>query len=280
MSLTKNIKFPPGLYYHKNFLNTEEKSQVLDYLMTLNPIWEDRYSLHNPPPKGDVQRQLLRPVYWLGNWQFACLNYYHPPLGIKHRCIQAENYPPILANILKKIHFLAAKNIKRSDFPKNWNLNTCLINFYGNKLIDGKWTDCGRVGDHKDFEPGPVASLSFGERAYFQFVKGKKQLNQNNIIFSQWLEDNSLQIFGGKQWKDDSFHRVQRVENKMKNHIGPQIDNFVTRRINFTFRYVPKDHIYQLKDLPKEKKEDILPYLNQLKIHSPYFEKLIPKQIN
>src|SRR5690606_21875358 len=242
---------------------------------TLHPLWEMRFSEHNPPPEGDQQRQLLRPVYWLGNWQFACLDYYHPPKGILHRCLRAEPYPPLLQKLVDRIEFIAKKRFPKNYFPEKWKLNTCLINFYGNKFEDGKWVDRARVGEHKDFEPGPVGSLSLGDRAFFQFVNGKSTLKDDNIVFSQWLEDSSLQIFAGDQWKTRTFHRVQRVEDKRKELLGPSMEGFQTRRINFTFRYVPEEHIEDLGQLPDPQKEDIRPYLEKLAENSSYFRRLI-----
>src|SRR5690606_19083432 len=236
-------KLPLGLYYQFPFINREERARLLQWLSTLSPVWEMRFSASNPPPEGDQQRPLLRPVYWLGNWQFACLDYYHPPKGIDNRCIQAEPYPELLSSLVARIEFIVKKRIPKNFIPEGWKLNTCLINFYGTKLEDGKWIDRARVGEHKDFEPGPVASLSLGEKAFFQFVNGKSNLGQNNIIFSQWLDDSSLQIFAGDKWKTKAFHRVQRVEDKSKENLGPEIEGFRTRRINFTFRYVPEKHI-------------------------------------
>jgi hypothetical protein len=232
-----------------------------------------RFSEHNPPPEGDQQRPLLRPVYWLGNWQFACLDYYHPPEGILHRCIKAEPYPPFLQKLVARIEFIAKKRFPPNFIPQKWKLNTCLVNFYGNKLEDDKWVDRARVGEHKDFEPGPVGSISFGERAFFQFVKGKSSLGADNIVLSQWLEDSSLQIFAGDRWKSKNFHRVQRVEEKKKELIGPVIEGFQTRRINFTFRYVPEEHIYPFHEIPIEKQSDIRPYVDKLARSSFFFKK-------
>jgi DNA oxidative demethylase len=271
----KNPQLPLGIYYQFPFVDRKERAQLLEWLNTLHPLWEMRFSEHNPPPEGDQQRPLLRPVYWLGNWQFACLDYYHPPKGIHNRCIKAEPYPIFLQKLVDRIEFIAKKRFPKSFFPEKWKLNTCLINFYGNKLEDGKWVDRARVGEHKDFEPGPVGSLSLGEKAMFQFVKGKSTLGDENIVFSQWLEDSSLQIFGGDQWKSKNFHRVQRVDNKKKELIGPPINGFETRRINFTFRYVPEEHIYPLGKIPVELQSDIMPYVKTLGEHSDYFRKLI-----
>ncbi|MCM2350884.1 MAG: alpha-ketoglutarate-dependent dioxygenase AlkB [Bacteriovoracaceae bacterium] len=271
----KNPQLPLGIYYQFPFVDRKERAQLLDWLNTLHPLWEMRFSENNPPPEGDQQRQLLRPVYWLGNWQFACLDYYHPPKGVLHRCVKAEPYPPLLQKLVDRIEFIAKKRFPKSFFPEKWKLNTCLINFYGNKLEDGKWVDRARVGEHKDFEPGPVGSLSLGERAFFQFVQGKSTLGEDNIVFSQWLEDSSLQIFGGDRWKTGTFHRVQRVDNKRKELIGPPVEGFQTRRINFTFRYVPEEHVFPLEKIPVPLQQDIKPYLETLALHSSYFQKLL-----
>lgn len=268
----KTIIRKDGLFYHPTFIKKEEKKAILEWLETLHPIWEMRYSENNPPPVGDTQRQLLRPVYWLGNWQFACLNYYHPPKGIHNRCIRAEDYPKALKKIIETIEGITKMHFKRHEVPRGWKLNTCLINFYGTAIDEnGKKVDTARVGDHKDFELGPVASISFGERAFFQFVLGKKDL-KNNVIYEQWLEDSSLQIFGGELYKDKAFHRVQRVENKLKTFFKLNVENFETRRINFTFRYVPEEHIIAYKNLPAPQKSDIQGYMQLLAQHSAHFQ--------
>jgi len=270
----KDSKPPQGIYYQFPFIDRKQRAELLNWLGTLHPLWEMRFSDNNPPPQGDQQRQLLRPVYWLGNWQFACLDYYHPPKGITHRCIKAEPYPDFLQKLVDRIEFIAKKNFPKNYFPENWTLNTCLINFYGNKLEDHKWIDRARVGEHKDFEPGPVGSLSLGEKAFFQFVHGKSNLGPANIVLSQWLEDSSLQIFGGDKWKIKTFHRVQRVEDKKKELIGPTIDRFQTRRINFTFRFVPQEHIYEYSKIPLPLQKDILPYIETLAKNSAFFQNL------
>lgn len=272
----KEILRKDGLFYHPTFIKKSERAEIIEWLKTLYPIWEMRYSEHNPPPEGDEQRQLLRPVYWLGNWQFACLNYYHPPKGIHNRCIRGEDYPPVLKKLLNTIEGITKTHFKKHEIPKDWTLNTCLINFYGSSIdpTSGKRKDTARVGDHKDFELGPVASISFGERAFFQFVLGKKDL-KNNVLFEQWIDDSSLQLFGGELYKDRAFHRVQRVENKLKTFFELNVENFETRRINFTFRYVPKEHIIDYKNLPKELQSDILPYMQELALHSEHFRQAL-----
>lgn len=263
----------PGLIYHGRFIAPDKRLLFMQYFQTIYPIFEMRFSKNNPPPEGDTQRPLLRPVYWLGNWQFACLNYYHPPKGVEYRCLKVEEFPPFMQKIVKDIEKITKDYFPTKDVPKNWHLNTCLINFYGTDKRNGKNEDTARVGDHKDFEPGPVASLSFGERAFFQFVFGNQKLKQN-VAYERWLEDGSLLIFAGEYYKEKTFHRVQRVENKKTHQFVLNLEGFETRRINLTFRYVPVEHVYDVKTFPKESLEDIAPYIDELSKQSKTFQEI------
>lgn len=260
-----------GLLYIPKFIKPKDKEAILAYLRTLHPIWEMRFSKHNPPPEGSPNRSLLRPVYWLGNWQFACLDYYHPPKGLYNRCVEAESFPPVLAALVAQIEGLVHSEFNEKDVPHGWHLNTCLINYYGSKIEGDKKIDVARVGEHRDFEPGPVASLSLGEKALFQFVSSRGKQSQSEVVLQQWLEDSSLQIFGSDRFKKQLFHRVQRVEKKLAPIEGLHTSNFETRRINFTFRYVPNDHIVEYRRLPKPQQEDVEPYVRELAKHSAFF---------
>jgi alkylated DNA repair protein (DNA oxidative demethylase) len=51
------------------------------------------------------------------------------------------------------------------------------------------------------------------------------------------------------------------------------VEHFETRRINFTFRYVPKEHIIDYKSLPAELQSDIAPYMRTLAANSDHFAK-------
>lgn len=267
--------FQKGLYYQRGFLKGGDRNALLSYLESLWPIWEQRFSTVRPLKEGERQRRLLRPVYWLGNWQFACLDYYRPPKGTRFRCVRAEPYPPVLQKLVNQMESLARKNLHPKDFPKGWHLNTCLVNFYGSALKGEKWEDAARVGEHRDFEPGPVASLSLGERAVFQFVKTYGRDRQSQVVVQQWLEDGSLQIFGGERFKNQLFHRVQRVEKKAGFFFPLPVSDFRTRRVNLTFRYVPEEHIQPFKEFPKELQADIEPYMQELAEHSAFFAKQI-----
>lgn len=263
----------PGLHYDSRFLSKPDYAEIRDWLSTLHPIWEERYSKHHPPPEGKKPRALLRPVYWLGNWQFACLGYYHPPRGTRNRCVQAEPFPPVLQRLVVKMENWVRKRFPPNFVPRGWQLNTCLVNLYGSRDIDGKSVDTARVGEHKDFEPGPVASLSLGERALFQFVSSRGRGEPSRVVLQQWLEDGSLQIFGGDRWKNHLFHRVQRVEKKGKHTFPTAVGGFETRRVNFTFRFVPPQDIVPYSALPTNDAEDVALYMKELAQHSAFFAK-------
>jgi alkylated DNA repair dioxygenase AlkB len=255
--------------YDPKFIDPAARAEIVTWLGTLKPLWEQRYSTRRAPPQGKQQRQLLRPVYWLGNWQFACLGYYEPPKRILDVAVSAEPFPPVLARLVAQIERRVRTSFPPATVPRKWHLNTCLVNFYGSRLEDGKRVDAARVGEHRDFEPGPVASLSLGERARFQFVR-RGQFDAAPVR-TEWLEDNSLQVFAGPRWKDDLLHRVQRVENKHDFDLPPHIEGFRTRRVNFTFRYVPDDHVTPFAKLPPRARDDVREYMQTLAAGSRFF---------
>jgi DNA oxidative demethylase len=266
----RSATLPRGLHYDRDFIAKGDRDEILGWLATIHPIWEQRYAPNHPAPPGREQRWLLRPVYWLGNWQFACLDYYRPPKSILHRCVRAEPYPPVLARLVARAEEVARNLYRAPDMPAAWHLNTCLVNFYGSRLEGDREIDTARVGEHKDFEPGPVASLSLGARALFQFVASSRIGERAAVAFQQWLDDGSLQIFGGDRWKRQLFHRVQRVDRK-GTAFPLQVQRFITRRINFTFRYVPDEHILRYAQLPADAAADVRGYMTQLAEHAPFF---------
>ncbi len=116
-----------------------------------------------------------------------------------------------------------------------------------------------------------MASISFGEKALFQFVKSAGKGQKSSVILQQWLEDSSLQLFGGDKFKKQLFHRVQRVEEKGVLFSGLNTTRFETRRINFTFRYVPTEHVRPYSKLPAGLQDDVRGYVAELGEHSDYW---------
>jgi len=267
----------PCYLYEPDFIDAGARAEILAWLATLAPLWEQRYSTRLPPPPGREQRPLLRPVYWLGNWQFACLGYYEPPRRTLDAAVAAEPFPPVLARLVAQIERQVREGFPPRVVPRHWHLNTCLVNFYGDRSDGDRVVDAARVGEHRDFEPGPVASLSIGERARFQFVR-RGQADAPPVR-TQWLDDGSLQIFGGPRWKDDLLHRVQRVDDKHDLDLPPRIDGFRTRRVNFTFRYVPDEHVVPLAKLAPAAREDVREYVAQLGQSSRYWAALAASHV-
>jgi alkylated DNA repair dioxygenase AlkB len=259
----------PCYVYEPGFVDARARREIVDWLATLAPLWEMRFSTLRPPPPGKPQRALLRPVYWLGNWQFACLGYYEPPRRTHGVAVAAEPFPPVLARLVAQVERRVRDGFPPRTVPRRWHLNTCLVNFYGDRLDGDRSIDAARVGEHRDFEPGPVASISLGERARFQFVRrGDREAPP---VRTQWLDDNSLQIFGGPRWKDDLLHRVQRVDDKHALDLPPAIAGFRTRRVNFTFRYVPDEHVVAFAALPPRARDDVRDYVTTLARTSAFF---------
>ncbi|MFM7143764.1 MAG: alpha-ketoglutarate-dependent dioxygenase AlkB [Alphaproteobacteria bacterium] len=258
--------------YERDFLGPRDRELVLAWLSGIEPLWEDRFSEHFPPPPGQEQRRLLRPVWWLGNWQFACLGYYRPPRGTRDRCVRAEPFPDVLARLVERIERKVRARFAPRDVPPGWRLDTCLVNLYGKRLDDdGRWVDVARVGEHRDFEPGPVASLSIGERALLQFVTPSRAGERGRVLLEQWLDDGSMQVFGGERWKDRTFHRVQRVDRRGGFDLPPSMPDFRTRRVNFTFRHVPDRDVVRFRDLGSDARADVRGYVERLARSSAHF---------
>ena len=112
----------PCYVYEPDFIDRAARAEIEAWLATLVPLWEMRYSTKRAPPSGKQQRPLLRPVYWLGNWQFACLGYYEPPRRTLDAAVAAEPFPPVLARLVAQIE----KRVRTggaSSWPRrtNWN---------------------------------------------------------------------------------------------------------------------------------------------------------------
>jgi alkylated DNA repair protein (DNA oxidative demethylase) len=275
MSRDRGRSHASSYLYVPDHLGADDRAELVAWLATLHPLWEQRYPTTRPPPPGKTQRGLLRPVYWLGNWQFACLGYYMPPRGVRDRCVAAEPFPPVLARIVAAVEARVHREFPRADVPPGWRLDTCLVNFYGSRRDGDRWVDAARVGEHRDLEPGPVASLSIGERALFQFVAPGVGVGGGAPVRTQWLDDGSLQVFAGPRWKDELLHRVQRVDKRAKAELPPAIPGFHTRRVNFTFRHVPPAHVVPFANLGPRARDDVRGYVTELAAGSPWWAKAL-----
>ena len=56
---------------------------------------------------------------------------------------------------MRQVEATARKMFAGAEMPPGWHLNTCLVNFYGDALRDGK-----RVDPLSDDAPAPATSTS------------------------------------------------------------------------------------------------------------------------
>ena len=60
-----------GLIYDPDFIDREARAELRAWLAEQHPLWEDRHAPGHAGRDGQKRRRLLRPVIWLGGWQFA-----------------------------------------------------------------------------------------------------------------------------------------------------------------------------------------------------------------
>lgn len=261
---------PAGLLHDPVFVTVDERAELVDWLAGIHPLWEDRHTAGRALREGQTRRRLLRPVYWLGGWQFACLDYFHPPDHTRDRVVAAEPFPPVLARLVARAEAQVRATYDPADLPDGWRLDTCLVNFYGTAARDGRWVDTARVGGHRDHEPGPVVSLSLGAPARFQFTtRGRGPVNED-VVWEHWLEDRSMLAFGTPYWKE-LYHRVPNVARGGEAPFDVPVDGFRVRRVNFTLRYVPERFVVPFADLGRTARDAVAHYVETLARHSPYW---------
>lgn len=265
----------PGVIHEDRFILKPESEALSAWLETLHPLWEERHGDERGLRQGQTKRRLLRPVYWLGGWQFACLNYYNPPEYVDERVVAAEPFPDVLRSIVERVEKRTRDTLSPEDIPSGWHLNTCLINLYGLVRRGERWVDVGRVGGHHDSEPGPVASLSLGARARFQFATKARGHEDEDIVLEHWLKDRSLLVFGSPKWKKDVFHRVPRVARQDHYVFNLPVEDFRIRRVNFTLRYVPPEHIVPFNQLSAEAHGKVRRYVETLAQEAPFFARAL-----
>jgi alkylated DNA repair dioxygenase AlkB len=261
-----------GLIYQPNFVAENDRKKLHDWLAGQQPLWENRHHSERQAREGQKRRRLLRPVIWLGGWQFACLNYYRTGHE-RHRVVEAEPFPPVLRRLTDELEEIARKSFDPEHIPDDWHLNTCLINFYGMTRRDETWYDTARVGSHRDHEPGPVGSLSLGSLARFEFTTGRRQ--GNDTIVERELEDGSMLLFGTPRFKKKLHHRVTSVASQRGDEFDTEIRDFRLRRVNFTLRYVPPQFIHPYRQLPTAVRTKIEAYIRTLAERSPFFARAL-----
>ena len=253
----------PGFSYLPRFFSADDAEELAEYTASIHPIWEHRYAPGDPRARGASSR-LTRPVYWLGAWQFACLGYYSEPDHIAHRCVRAEPFPPVLQRILKRLEPELIAHGQTGTLP-----NTCLINYYGSERLDpnGPPVDHARLRMHRDQEPGPVAMISIGQPAQFEFVIPGASAPEH----AQWVRHRSAVIISGPEYKDRLYHRVTRVRHGGEPVLSTSVHAFSLRRVSISFRHVPDSAIWDFADLPAASQQAVKPFVDELAEYSEHF---------
>jgi hypothetical protein len=105
----------------------------------------------------------------------------------------------------------------------------------------------------------------------FQFVESARGAERSQVVAQQWLDDGSLHLFGGDRLKHKLFHRVQRVDRRSGHRLPPAVPGFETRRVNFTFRFMPDAHVVPFARLGSDARHDVAGYVEELARRSPFY---------
>lgn len=265
-----------GLSYLPQFIEQNEAQTLIEYFGGLHPLWEQRHSGTSHGRSARHGRQLTRPVYWLGAWQFASLGYYAEPEHRLHRCLRAEPFPPVMRQILERLKPVVEgshtdemlDSTNRS--PTSVLPNTCLINYYGRKVGEGVPVDCARLRMHRDGEPGPVIMFNIGQAGLLEFLDPEiSDLPELSV----WTRHRSVTIISGPDFKDRLYHRVSQVRTGAEPAMHCRLKNFQLRRVSVSFRHVPGELIEDYKTLPSENRQKIQGYVEELSRHSAHFRK-------
>jgi len=252
-----------GFSYLPRFVEPGEADFLINYFGTLPALWENRHSQGKHARQGQRERRILRPVYWLGAWQFACLGYYSEPDFQRDRCVRAEPFPAPMQAILARLKAVASEHLSPDESLQP--ATSALINFYGTKLATPP-VDLARLRAHRDLEPGPVMMISIGQPARFEFVD-----EAGELVLGVWLRHRSACVLSGPRFKDTLYHRVVAVRHGLEPRLSTVLPDFRLRRVSVSFRHVPEEFIHDIENLAPEARAQIEPYLKQLGEHSDFF---------
>lgn len=254
-----------GFTYLPQFIRKQESDELIDYVASLHPLWEQRYRDQDKGRAEEHHRRLTRPVYWLGAWQFACLGYYSEPDHREHRCVRAEPFPSVADGILRRLESVLLEEHRSSDLGLP---NTALINYYGREIGNGVPVDYARLRMHRDHEPGPVVMFNIGQPALVEFVDPDRSQDPELAL---WMRHRSISIISGPNFKDRLYHRVSKVRTGKLPAMHCTVPDFELRRVSLSFRYVPPALIEDFAELPRQSQELVQDYVEALAVHSDHF---------
>ena len=236
----------PCYVYEPGFIDARARGEILAWLATLVPLWELRYSTRRPlppgraaapaAPAGVLARQLAVRVPGLLRAAAA-----DPRRRGRRRAVPAGARPAGRPDRAPRPRRLPAA--RRAAALAAQHLPGQLLRRPDRRRPRGRCR-AGRRAPRLRARPGRHRCRSASARGSSSCARGAPDAPP---VRTEWLEDGSLQVFGGPRWKDDLLHRVQRVDDKHALDLPPAIAGFRTRRVNFTFRYVPDEHVVRVR---------------------------------
>ena len=97
--------------------------------------------------------------------------------------------------------------------------------------------------------------------------------NLTNFLRPGFLSNTNIAISGSSDKFDYRISGSQAYQQGIVPNTDLNTTNFKTRRINFTFRYVPDDHIQPLNKFPEAQSEDIKQYVLKLSERSEFWKR-------
>jgi alkylated DNA repair protein (DNA oxidative demethylase) len=261
----------PGFSYLPRFITAEEATALIDYFGQIRPLWEQRHRDVDHGREGEHSRRLTRPVYWLGAWQFACLGYYAEPDHREDRCLRAEPFPDAMTSVLDRLRPTLHEHDESIDAVPN----SCLINYYGREISDGRPRDYARLRMHRDGEPGPVVMFSIGQPGLLEFLDPAISESPELAV---WTRHRSVSVLSGPDFKDRLYHRITQVRYGDEPTIESRLENFQTRRVSVSFRHVPEELILDFDGLSPRARDRVQGYVEDLAEDSAHFREQLGRR--
>lgn len=214
-----------GFEIHRNYLPITRQLSVLSAIrrvLSVSPLYRPKFY-----GKGFVSEYALENVNagryaWLAD---------EKGFRYSETDISGNPIPPIPNEIMEIVNELA---------PDNFVAENCLINFYQDKIVDGKMKK-SHLGLHQDKTEkdltAPIISISIGQAAIFQLGG----LEKTDPIDEIEVVSGDVMILGGKS--RNAFHGIKHL---IPNSCPKELKMKTEARLNLTIRQIyPMANIHQ-----------------------------------
>ena len=167
-----------------------------------------------------------------------------------------------------------ARGFPPNVVPRRWHLNTCLVNFYGDR-------DRGRQGDRCRARRrasrlrARSGRVAVARRARAVSVRPPRRAAMRHRCARSGSRTTRCRSSAVRAGRTTCSTACSASTTSTKLDLPPKIDGFRTRRVNFTFRYVPDEHVTPFAQLPAAARDDVRDYVAELAQHSPFFAKAL-----